>query len=160
LAAWMRGECKAAWMEKLKQTMLLSNGPASAIFARIGVRACTDVTGFGLAGHLLEMLDASGAAAELKSADVPRYDGFNETVSAGIVSTLHRDNAKVGCRVHGEAATSAWLYDPQTSGGLLAGVKPERVSETLAALHEAGYTRAAVIGSVVAIKEGDVPTIE
>jgi selenide,water dikinase len=159
LAAWMRGGCKAAWMEKLKQTMLLSNGPASAIFARIGVRACTDVTGFGLAGHLLEMLDASGAAAELKVADVPLYEGFSEVVSAGIVSTLHRDNAKVSCRVHGEAASSAWLYDPQTSGGLLAGVKPEQVAETLAALREAGYTRAAVIGSVVSIAQGQVPTI-
>jgi selenide,water dikinase len=159
LAAWMRGECKAAWLEKLKQAMLLSNGPASAIFAGIGVRACTDITGFGLAGHLLEMLDASHATAELKVADVPIYDGFHEVVSAGIVSTLHRDNAKVSCRVHGAGASAAWLYDPQTSGGLLAGVKPEQVPEVLKSLHAAGYTQAAVIGSVVASVPSEVPTI-
>jgi selenide,water dikinase len=160
LAAWMRGQCRASWFETLKQTMLLSNGPAGAIFNRAGVHACTDVTGFGLAGHLLEMLDASQATAVVCAKDVPLYDGFHEVVAAGIVSTLHRDNAKVGCRVGTTAAAPAWLFDPQTSGGLLAGVKPERVPETLAALHAAGYSRAAVIGRVAALGKDEAPMIQ
>lgn len=159
LAAWMRGACKAAWLQKLKQTMLRSNGPAGAIFARAGVRACTDVTGFGLAGHLLEMVDASRVIAEVTAAAVPIYEGFSEVVAAGVVSTLHADNAKVACRVHASTAAPAWLFDPQTSGGLLAGVKPEHVEATLAELRAAGYTESAVIGKVLPLAPGDAPII-
>jgi selenide,water dikinase len=159
LAAWMRGACKASWFAQLMQTMLLSNGPAGAIFDRAGVRACTDVTGFGLAGHLLEMLDASGAAAELSKKDVLVYKGFAEVVAGGIVSSLHKDNAKVACRVQSDAPPPAWLFDPQTSGGLLAGVKPEQVPATLNELHAAGYTRAGVIGIVTAIQNGEAPGV-
>src|SRR5437764_307512 len=71
LAAWMRGACRAAWFEKLIGTMLQANAAAAGIFARHGVAACTDVTGFGLAGHLLEMLDASHVSARLNVAKVP-----------------------------------------------------------------------------------------
>src|SRR5438270_3436713 len=113
LAAWMRGQCGAAWFTRLIQGMLLPNKQASEVLARHGVEACTDVTGFGLAGHLLEMLDASNAAARLEAAQVPLYDGFTAVVGRGIVSSLHRDNAKVACRVQGPPTSPAWLFDPQ-----------------------------------------------
>jgi selenide, water dikinase len=148
LAAWMRGECRAVWFDELIAVMLQSNGPAGEIFRDAGVRACTDVTGFGFAGHLLEMLDASRVSARVAIKDVPVYRGFEEVVSRGIVSSLHRDNAKMACRVDGPGAP-AWLFDPQTSGGLLAAVKPEQVEATLQRLHQAGYAKAAVIGTVV-----------
>jgi selenide,water dikinase len=148
LAAWMRGACKAIWFEPLMAMMLQSNGPAGRIFAETGVTACTDVTGFGLAGHLLEMLDASKVSARLLADKVPVYDGFNDVVGRGIVSTLHRDNAKTACRVTG--TSPAWLFDPQTSGGLIAGVKPDAVERTLEALKQAGCERAAVIGEIIA----------
>jgi selenide,water dikinase len=157
LAAWMRGECKAAWFEPLIAKMLTSNAAAGKIFADAGVTACTDVTGFGLAGHLLEMLDGSKVSARLFADRVPVYDGFNEVVERGIVSTLHRDNAKASCRVIGAAA--AWLFDPQTSGGLIAGVKPDAVVATLASLHQAGYDRAVVIGEIVAGGQDPGPSI-
>jgi selenide,water dikinase len=144
-------------MAKLKRTMLVSNGPAAAVFDQLGVQACTDVTGFGLAGHLLEMLDASRVSAELMVEQVPLYEGFVDVVKAGIVSTLHADNAKVACRVQSADAAAAWLFDPQTSGGLLAGVRPERVAEALEHLHACGYPEAAVIGRVVAAE--DKPSI-
>jgi selenide,water dikinase len=153
LAAWMRGECRAAWFERLTAAMLTHNGRAGEIFAAAGVEACTDVTGFGLAGHLLEMLDASRVSARLAAADVPLYDGFAEVVAGGIVSTLHRDNAKVACRVVA-AAPPAWLFDPQTSGGLLGAVRPERAEQTVRLLREGGCPAAAVIGEVVPV-EGD-----
>ncbi len=120
LAAWMRGECRADWFEPLIAGMILSNGPASVIFRDAGVAACTDVTGFGLAGHLLEMLDASRVSARLTTKAVRLYQGFDEVVSKGVVSSLHAGNARAGRRVQGTAA--AWLFDPQTSGGLLAAV--------------------------------------
>ena len=94
LAAWMRGECQAVWFERMLAAMLVPNRLPGEIFAEAGVSACTDVTGFGLAGHLLEMLDASRASARLACKTMPLYQGFENVVTRGIVSTLHRDNAK------------------------------------------------------------------
>ncbi len=149
LAAWMRGECRAAWFTPLIAGMLLSNGPASVVFRDAGVTACTDVTGFGLAGHLLEMLDASGVSARLTTKAVRLYQGFDEVVSQGVVSSLHAGNAHTACRIQGKVAPPAWLFDPQTSGGLLGAVPAEAVAATLEALHRAGCIDAAVIGEVV-----------
>jgi selenide,water dikinase len=157
LAAWMRGACPAAWFSPLVDAMLAANDGAGAAFRDAGVTACTDVTGFGLAGHLLEMLDASRAAARLAAAAVPLYAGFAEVVAGGVLSSLHPDNARAACRVRG--AAPAWLFDPQTSGGLLAGVRPEAVEGVLAALRAAGCPAAAVIGEVTAVKEGETPEI-
>jgi selenide,water dikinase len=159
LAAWMRGQCRAAWFDALVAAMLSANDKAGAIFAESGATACTDVTGFGLAGHLLEMLEASRAGARLAAKCVPLYDGFEDVVAAGIVSTLHADNAKVAARVRGAGAKAGWLFDPQTSGGLLAAVRPERVTETLRRLHEAGLTASAAIGEVTADGAGTI-TVE
>jgi selenide,water dikinase len=157
LAAWMRGACRAEWFQPLVAAMLVSNGPAAGIFAEAGVTACTDVTGFGLAGHLLEMLDASRVSARLRGGDVPRYAGFAEVVARGIVSTLHRDNAKLACRVGIDGPPPAWLFDPQTSGGLLAGVRPETAADAVRRLRAAGYSATAIIGEVV--PPGDAPAI-
>jgi selenide,water dikinase len=155
LAAWMRGECRAIWFEPLIAAMLMSNGPASEVFRTAGVVACTDVTGFGLAGHLLEMLDASRVSARLTIEQVPLYRGFEEVVGRGIVSSLHRDNAKVACRIR-SASAPAWLFDPQTSGGLLAAVPETAVADTLEQLRRVGCANAAVIGEIVAL-DGDNP---
>ncbi len=158
LAAWMRGECRAEWFERLTASLLRSNGPAAEIFGDAGVAACTDVTGFGLAGHLLEMLDASRVSARLWPKDVPLYPGFGEVVARGIVSSLHEDNARTACRVSGTQAP-AWLFDPQTSGGLLAAVRPEAVAPTLHRLRQAGCPDAAAVGEVVAVENGEPPQI-
>jgi selenide,water dikinase len=139
------------------RTMLIANDRAATVLARLGIQACTDVTGFGLAGHLLEMLDASKASARLDAARVPLCDGFTEVVQHGIVSTLHRDNAKVACRVQGPQP--AWLFDPQTSGGMLIGVKPETADEAVRSLIEAGYEETAIIGEIIPT-EGEPPFIQ
>jgi selenide,water dikinase len=156
LAAWMRGECPAGWYESLVESMLRSNRAASAVFASLGVAACTDVTGFGLAGHLLEMLDASRASARLFAERVPVYAGFREVVARGIVSTLHTGNARANCRVTGANKPPAWLFDPQTSGGLLAGVPADRADDAVRLLAEAGCPDAAVIGEVVAGEPAEI----
>jgi selenide,water dikinase len=153
LAAWMRAACKAPWFDKLVRSMLVSNRAAAEIFARTGVTACTDITGFGLAGHLLEMLDASRLSAKLDPAVVPLHEGFTEVVAEGIVSSLQRDNAKLSCRVQAEGPPPAWLFDPQTAGGLLAGVAAENVESVVRELHSAGFPQAAVIGKVMPLDE-------
>jgi selenide,water dikinase len=154
LAAWMRGQCKARWFDRLIDGLLLDNARAAAIFDQAGVTACTDITGFGLAGHLLEMVDASRVSAQLDPGRVPVYHGFAEVVSQGIVSSLQRDNAKQGCRVDGALPLPEWLFDPQTSGGLLGGVKPDRAAAVLEQL-QAHYPAAAIVGEVTATADGE-----
>ncbi|MGL4552898.1 MAG: selenide, water dikinase SelD, partial [Gemmataceae bacterium] len=146
LAEGMMTKLRADWNAALFAGMLNANDRAAATFARHGVKAVTDVTGFGLAGHLLEMLDASGAAARLWPDRVPLYPGFAEAARLQAFSTLHADNAKAGRRVVGDL--HEWLFDPQTGGGLIAGVRPGNVIEVLAGLHAAGYPDAAAVGAV------------
>ena len=155
LRSHMLGQCNSVWYEHLITGLLTSNREASRILAAHSIRACTDITGFGFAGHLLEMLDGAGLSARIDARPVPLYAGFQKTAGRrgeGIVSTLHEENASVRNRVSGESP--AWLFDPQTAGGLLAGVPPERVDAVLDALNAAGYTEAAAIGEVVAVSDG------
>jgi selenide,water dikinase len=72
---------------------------------------------------------------------------------------LHEDNARTSCRVQGAAPLPAWLFDPQTSGGLLAGVRAEAVSASLDQLRRVGFARATEIGEVVEIEAAEAPTI-
>jgi selenide,water dikinase len=158
LAAWTRGSCQSEWFEAATRSMLIANRGATEVFDRHDVRACTDVTGFGLAGHLLEMLDASKVSARIDRAAVPILEGFRDVVSAGIVSSLHEGNARLGCRIAAPSPLPAWLFDPQTSGGLLAGVHPTQVESVLLQLHDHG-TPAAVIGKVLSCGSGP-PTLD
>jgi selenide,water dikinase len=150
LAAWMRGHCRAEWLVEAIRSMLIPNDTAAKEFDSVDVRGCTDITGFGLAGHLLEMLDASKVSARLHTKAVSVLPGFADVVAKEIVSTLQEGNARVVCRIKSDSRLPAWLFDPQTSGGLLAGVQPERASETLVRLRESGMPHAAIIGEVLA----------
>ena len=136
----MRGAAKAAWVEGAIAAMLQPAGPAASVLLAHGATACTDVTGFGLLGHLLEMLRASGADAALDLDAVPALDGALETLGAGIASTLHPANAALGAALEGGdgSARVQLLFDPQTAGGLLAGVPAGRAEACVAALRERG----------------------
>ena len=149
-AAAVRAKARAPWIEAALAAMRQSNREAAAILIAHGAHAMTDVTGFGLIGHLGEMLSVSGADADLDLIALPLYDGALALARAGIASTLLPENLALGRLVRGEigAATRALLFDPQTSGGLLAGVPPERADACAAALRAAGHGRAAVIGRV------------
>lgn len=130
--------------------MSVTQGSAAAILGP-EARAMTDVTGFGLAGHLLEMLEASGVTARLRLDDVPMMAGAVDLASAGMGSSLQPANlAAASWRM--DAAQDprvALLTDPQTCGGLLASVPGERAGALVAALRAAGH-QAAVIGEIVA----------
>ena len=160
LAAEMRGRARAPMVTGAIATMLQPAAAAATVFAANGATACTDVTGFGLLGHLLEMLLASSADARLDPGNIPALDGALELIAAGIASSLHAGNlsalgALVGADI--ESPLAALLIDPQTAGGLLAGVPAERADACLAELHGAGY-RATEIG-VVDPRRGTRPAV-
>jgi len=155
LAGHMRGRAASDQVSAALRQMDTSNAPALAVLRRFDVCALTDVTGFGLLGHLGEMLRASGVGATLAIGAVPALAGALALVEAGVVSSLHVSNARAirDFTLTGLAPASATLkllVDPQTSGGLLAGVPADRAADCVAALRAAGYPEAAVIGAVTA----------
>jgi selenide,water dikinase len=155
LAADMRGEAKARWVMAAIAHMTQSSGAAARILHRHGATAATDVTGFGLLGHLVEMVKASGVHASLELAAIPLLVGVRETLSLGIVSSLQPQNLRLRRAIRNlEEASRAALYpalfDPQTAGGLMASVPRGQAGACLAALHAAGYRQAAIIGAVAA----------
>ncbi|WP_127903153.1 selenide, water dikinase SelD [Solirhodobacter olei] len=135
----------AAWA-----SMIRPLGPAAAILAP-EAHAMTDVTGFGLAGHLLEILEASGAAVEIDLDAVPCLPGAEALAAAGEASTLAPANlAAVAPQLSvPEGPKAALLVDPQTGGGLLAAVPGAAAEGLLTQLRAAGE-EAAIIGRVVA----------
>ncbi len=149
LAADMRHLAGQNAMSAALRTMLVSNRGAARIFREHGAGACTDVTGFGLAGHLLEMI--AGGPVELRLADVPVLGGALECIGRGIVSSLHADNKLVERNIEGrrDSAKSTRreiLFDPQTAGGLLAALPASKARPCLNALRDSGFENAAIIG--------------
>jgi selenide, water dikinase len=132
-------------------TMSLAQGPAAAILTP-HASAMTDVTGFGLAGHLLEILDASGTAAEIALSAIPCLPAATALAAAGHGSSLLPANlAATSWRMDAPPGPSTTLLsDPQTCGPLMATVAPAMAEPLLAALHAAGYAQAARIGTITA----------
>jgi selenide,water dikinase len=153
LAGHMRGNVRAQWLLAAIASMRTTNAAAARIALAHRPRAGTDVTGFGLAGHLQEMLDASGVGAVLRLTAIPALPGALALAAHGIESTL----APANRRPLGDALETALLVDPQTSGGLLLGLPPARANACLQALRDSGLN-AAIIGEVEPARE-DAPRI-
>ena len=149
LAGHMRGNARAQWLLAAIQSMRTTNAGAARIAMAHRPRAGTDVTGFGLAGHLQEMLEASGMAAVIRLDAIPALPGAKALAAHGVESTLAPDNR----RFLVDTANTALIVDPQTSGGLLLGFPASRAPGCLAALRESGLD-AAIIGEVEAAREG------
>ncbi len=154
-AAAMRGRARGRWLDAAVNQMLVSQRAATDCLQRFGATACTDVTGFGLLGHLLEMLQASRAGAALYLAAVPALDGALETLAQGVVSSLAPDNLRARRAVQADQSVRddprfLLLFDPQTAGGLLAAVPAEEAPACLQALQRSGYPLAAQVGYVEA----------
>lgn len=148
MAAEMAGTGRGADIVAAWQAMVQPQGTASAILA--AAHAMTDVTGFGLAGHLAGICEASGVAAELDLAAVPLLPGALELAEGGTRSTLFAANRAEAGPVFGAAGPRGdLLFDPQTAGGLLAAVPEDAADACLSALIDAGYP-AALIGRIVA----------
>jgi selenide,water dikinase len=134
------------------------NAAAATAMARVGVHACTDVSGFGLAGHLSEMLDASGASAVVRLAELPLHDGVLPLIAQAVYAGGLRSNRDfllprfAGAGGAPEPPDQSdprvlALFDPQTSGGLLLAVAPEKHALLLEELARAG-TGAWTVGDV------------
>jgi selenide,water dikinase len=152
LAADMRHRARGRWVAGAITSMTQSNRGAATCLRAHGATACTDVTGFGLLGHLVEMLRASEVDAVLELEALPLLDGAEETVRAGILSSLQPENLRLRRAVADppDAATAprfALLFDPQTSGGLLAGVPVAGADACVRELRALGYD-AADVGAV------------
>jgi len=153
LAADMRGKAKARWVMAAIAHMIASNGKAAQILRQHRVHAATDVTGFGLIGHLIEMVRASDVDATLAIDRLPLLEGARETVARGIFSSLQPQNVRLRRAIRELATVAAhplypMLFDPQTSGGLLAAVPLAEAEPCVAALRAAGYAAAESIGFV------------
>ncbi|WP_458526526.1 selenide, water dikinase SelD [Onishia taeanensis] len=154
-AAQAQLAARGRWIDAALDSMCRSNQAGAACLQAHGARACTDVTGFGLLGHLVEMTRPSGVDAELTLSALPLLEGAETTVAAGILSSLQPANARLRRALRDQ---TQWrehpryplLFDPQTAGGLLAGVPADNADACLAALQALGYGEAAIIGRVMA----------
>jgi len=162
LAADMHGLAKGRWIQAAIRHMTVSNRKAAAVLAQHGVHASTDVTGFGLLGHLVEMTKASGVEARIVLNDIPVLEGAGETLALGVFSSLQPQNVRLRRAISNLDAAQALplyplLFDPQTAGGLLAGVPGNAATRCVEALRSAGYAQAAVIGTVLAPSDAMSP---
>ncbi len=157
-AAHAQLKARGRWIDAALQSMVQSNQLGAQCLRAHGATACTDLTGFGLLGHLVEMTKPSGVDAEISLSALPLLDGALDTVAAGIVSSLQPANVRLRRALRNQ---SDWandpryplIFDPQTAGGLLASVPADRAEGCVAALRELGYGRACVIGRILA--QGD-----
>jgi selenide,water dikinase len=135
-------------------SMQTSNREAADILRRYGAIAITDVTGFGLLGHLHSLLQglAGNTGAHIKLESVPMLAGAKELSKLGVRSTLWPSNSRILERMTMSESLDkdhvSLLCDPQTSGGLLAIAPAGQQHKAIKALHEAGYSQASVIGSI------------
>ena len=152
-AADMRGKAKGRWIDAALASMLQSSRAAARCLHGHGATACTDVTGFGLLGHLAEMARPSGVDVELSLDALPLLDGALDTVRLGIFSSLQPQNVRLRRAVRGTEAFAddprlPLIFDPQTAGGLLASVPGAQADACLLGLRGCGYAEAAIIGTV------------
>jgi selenide,water dikinase len=153
-AADMRLQAQGRWIEGAIASMLQSNQAAVSVFRQYGATACTDISGFGLLGHVVEMLASSAVAVWLQAGAIPYLDGVLETMQQGIVSSLDPQNRVALQSLQNFA--EVWhhprlplLVDPQTSGGLLAAVPESEAIACLKALQHQGYHHSAIVGKTV-----------
>ena len=141
--------------------MAALNRPASQAMQRVGVNAATDVTGFGLLGHLKSMVKGSGVSAEVNLSAVPLLPGTRDLLERGVApGGTHRNVSSVNDAVNWHADLTdndrMLLCDAQTSGGLLMSVPSAKADDLIAALREEGAPCAAVVGRVTAGAAGTI----
>jgi selenide,water dikinase len=147
-----RGLCPDSLREAAVEVMTSLNDGAARAMVEVGVHAATDVTGFGLLGHLSEVLVASGVGAAIDVGNVPILPGVRDLVDAGVYPGGSRRNLTAVRPVLDvgdvDEITVRVLADAQTSGGLLISVPPDRADSLLKALAREGTRSAAVIGEI------------
>ncbi|HNW00622.1 MAG TPA: selenide, water dikinase SelD, partial [Burkholderiaceae bacterium] len=161
-AAHVRLAAKGRWIDAALQSMVVSNRLGAKCLSEYGATACTDLTGFGLLGHLLEMTRPSGVDAELSLSALPLLEGVVECVAAGIVSSLQSANVRLRRALRNQEAMVTHpryplIFDPQTAGGLLASVPADQADACVAALRKLGYASTTAIGRILAHSDAVEP---
>jgi selenide, water dikinase len=162
-AALKKEKLDAAGYERMISTTTRLNTPGPELAAIAGVHALTDVTGFALAGHALELARGAKLAIEIDWSQVPVLEGVRELAQAGYVTGASGRNwAAYGSEVQLPAnfaeADLALLTDPQTSGGLLVSCSPDSVAQVLEVFRRHGFGQAAVIGQA-RVAQGGAPLV-
>jgi selenide,water dikinase len=136
------------------ESMGTLNKYAAEIMFKYNVNACTDVTGFGLAGHILEMQDGHEFSVVIHSVNLPLLDGALENAAMGLIpGGLYRNRKYVGDRciisenIKREVADI--IFDPQTSGGLLISLPRNEAEDMVQEMHQSGISEASIIGEVI-----------
>jgi len=163
-AAHARLQARGRWIDAALVSMCQSNRLGAQCLREHGATACTDLTGFGLLGHLVEMTRPSGVDAELNLASLPVLEGAEETSAAGILSSLQPANVRLRRALRNQQEALGHpryplIFDPQTAGGLLASIPQERAAHCLEALRSLGYTHAVAIGRVLPQGEALEPIV-
>jgi len=131
-AAHMRTLAKGSWIKEALESMMLLNRADGELALKLGASACTDVTGFGLAGHLMEMMNANSETnlmASIYMDEIPLLSGAIDCVNAGVLSSIQKENSRARHAINNHAEVChhdayPLLFDPQTSGGLLITISP------------------------------------
>jgi len=139
---------KGPWLDAAIEQMLQSNFNAAQLAVEYGASACTDITGFGLGGHLLEMLSSSNVSANIYSSKLPYLEGVSSLIEQGVRSSLYPQNMREIAK-HCNGNAPEILADPQTSGGLLMSISADKAEALINALKEQGYNYSTHIGTVI-----------
>ncbi len=153
-AAFKKGKLSRADYEAMIASTTQLNTPGPLLACLEGVHAVTDVTGFGLLGHLLEICKGSGVAARLDFASLPFLPHAIDLAREGNVTGASGRNwasygERIACAAPLGEAERALLTDPQTSGGLLVSCSPETVTEVLSIFLQQGFSHVSVVGEIV-----------
>ena len=160
LAAAEEGLPVGEWFPAVKDIMCQSNRAGQQVLQKYSITACTDVTGFGLGGHLLEMCKASRVRCQIEARSIPVLPGVHYALSHGAKSSLAGENEQLTQDSitwdmnHQDSSMNGILCDPQTSGGLLCSIDPSQTEDCLYDLSTVGFAHAARIGQVIAGKTG------
>ena len=153
-AAHAKLEARGRWIDAALTSMCQSNRQGADCLHAHGATACTDITGFGVLGHLVEMTRPSEVDAEVDLSALPVLDGAEETVAAGVLSSLQPANVRLRRAIRNQSEVVdhpryPLIFDPQTAGGLMASVPADRAEACVQALRELGYPHTAVVGRVL-----------
>ncbi len=156
------GVAEPAMQRRSVATMMeLNRTAAELLAARSDIHACTDITGFGLLGHAMEMIEGTKTGMKIYSAAIPYFEGIQELVKMGIIpGGLIRNRKYRQRQIEKGPNCPEWmvdlLFDPQTSGGLFISLPEAGVQELLAEMVKAGLEDAAIVGEVVSTPPGKI----
>ncbi len=162
VGGYRKGLLDEQTLARLVHNMTQLNDGGAEVMRKFGVTGGTDITGFGLAGHSLEMARGGGFGVRFEASQLPHYPEAIALIEQGVktgVTQGNRDNAGPSTTFAGSIneTQQTLFFDPQTSGGLLFGIDPDKADAALTELREKGYPEAVVVGEVFA---SESPVVE